>query len=94
MRLVAPFQESSALRCADFHSVLRFFAAGAAHEMSIERRKAEEIAIYSEKVRPQLGGLVPVSHLDRASTKVSRMSRSHTSWKPGEQRMRDTCDGL
>ena len=34
------------------------------------------------------------SHLDRASWAASRMRRSYTSRKSGEQRMRDTCDGL
>jgi hypothetical protein len=58
-------------------------------------KRAEENCDFAGRVcAAQPLGRERSSHLDRASKAASRMSILYVSWKSGEQRMRDTCDGL
>src|SRR5262245_47384804 len=98
MRMIEPIQAKSAPSCVGgtlISAGVAVWCGGEAHRMAFKHMRAEENCDFAGRVgAAQPLGRVRSSHWDRISKACSRMSESYTCWKSGEQRMRDTCDGL
>lgn len=77
-----------------FLVLLRSVVQRAAHQMSFKHIAVPFKRMRTNESRNFLGMPAQLRGLNRASAAASYMSMLYASWKSGEQRMRETCDGL